>query len=104
MPVIEQNKLNTAAAPIEDNDEQRSGEQLLFDSDQVTQEGGQGSYKNDLLDLMGLGGDGEPQTVSNGSSAPKQASSKVFGLEDLLGGLGAPESTGIKRWLVLKII
>jgi hypothetical protein len=95
MPVIEQNKLNTAAAPIEGDEEQRSGEQLLFDADQSTQqEGGQGSYKNDLLDLIGLGGEAASQPVSNGSSAPKQPASKVFGLEDLLGGLPSSGSTG----------
>lgn len=94
MPVIEQNRLNTAAAPIEGVDEeQRGGEQLLFDADQPTQQqDGQGSYKNDLLDLMGLGG--ESQLVNNGSSALQQPSAKAFGLEDLLGGLPSSESTG----------
>jgi AP-1 complex subunit gamma-1 len=85
MPVIEHNNLNAAAAPIEGYEEQRESDALLFDASDQT---GQGNYKNDLLDLMGIGGDSEIKPVTNnGNTASKQSSNKIFGLEDLLGGL-----------------
>lgn len=92
--------LNAAAAPIEGDEEQRlpqDTESLLFDTDQSSQQqkSTQGAYKNDLLDLMGLGGelDGPPTNTIN--SASKQSATKGFGLEDLLGGLPTLESNGI---------
>jgi hypothetical protein len=104
MPVIEHNTLNAAAAPIEGDDEQRGGqregEQLLFDADQPTQQQSQeGNYKNDLLDLMGLGGEAEQpaKVANNGNTTSKQPQqSKFFGLEDLLGGMPNFENKGKK--------
>lgn len=98
MPVIEHNTLNAAAAPIEGDEEQRGqqeSESLLFDAEQPNQQqNNQGNYKNDLLDLMGLGGEADAKPTINGSSPPKQQANKSFGLEDLLGGLSTSDSNG----------
>ncbi|KAI6203425.1 AP-1 complex subunit gamma [Aphelenchoides besseyi] len=85
MPVVEYNKLKAAAAPIELEDNDVESSNLLLDGENGTEN--TGGVRNELFDLMDGNNTNSTHQASNGSS-------KLFGLEDLLGEM--PKTTSVQ--------